>query len=281
MLQGVVGDQGAQYLVYGHETGESGTHHLQGYVEWSKKISLKSLKKHLGTKRIHLEKANGSLDQNQAYCKKEGGVVFEDGTPMRPVGQLDHQLEDLFISTPNCINCYAQGKRNDLLEIKDLLDKGASQAVIAEQHFSKWVVYRRSFQAYTALKMKDRYFKTIVIVLWGLTGTGKTRYVWDQVQDRTIWCPGDYQWFDGYEGQDIVLLDDYRGEYAIQMLLKLLDRYPMSVPVKGSFRKWSPKKIYITSNLDPHGWYPDAHHESIKAMFRRFTAVEHIMENLY
>lgn len=107
MLQGVVGDQGAQYLVYGHETGESGTHHLQGYVEWSKKISLKSLKKHLGTKRIHLEKANGSLDQNQAYCKKEGGVVFEDGTPMRPVGLLDHQLEDLFISTPNCINCYA------------------------------------------------------------------------------------------------------------------------------------------------------------------------------
>lgn len=152
---------------------------------------------------------------------------------------------------------------------------------LSDRHFSKWVVYRKSFEAYIAQKIPTRSWKTVVIVLWGTTGTGKTRFVWDQVQDRTIWCPGDYQWFDGYMGQDICLFDDYRGEYPIQTLLKLCDRYPMSVPVKGSFRNWCPKKIYITSNLDPHGWYPDAHHESIRAMLRRFAVIHQILEPLY
>ena len=175
----------------------------------------------------------------------------------------------------------AQGKRNDLLEIKEQIDNGATELEIASEHFSKWVVYRRSFQAYATLKATQRNWPTKTFVLWGKTGTGKTRFAMDQIMDLTYWTPGDYKWFDGYTGQDIVVFDDYRGEYKLQMLLKLLDRYQMQVPIKGGFTEWAPKKIYITSNIHPNDWYPMADRYSMSAMFRRFSRVEAVFESLY
>lgn len=166
-------------------------------------------------------------------------------------------------------------------QIKVKIENGESMTIIASEHFSKWVQYRRSFEAYATMLRQKRNWKTIVIVLWGKTGVGKSRFVHDQIQDSTFWSPGDYLWFDGYCGQDIVLFDDYRGEYKLQMLLKLCDRYPMSVPIKGGFTEWAPRKIYITSNINPALWYKEADSYSLAAMFRRFTNVHAIFEDLY
>lgn len=244
-------------MVYGREVGAQGTPHLQGYLETNGKMSLSSMKKILS--RCHWIKANGSAQSNRNYCTKEDNDAFEDGSPM------------------------SQGKRSDLEEIKDLLDGGATTNEIAESHFSKWVVYRRSFEAYTALKITPRTWKTNVQILWGRTGTGKTRFCHDQVQDRKFWTPGDYQWFDGYKEHEIVIMDDYRGDYPLNKLLLLLDRYSMTVPVKGGFVNWCPKKIYITSNVNPMLWYDpkDTDMGSIKALRRRIDSIEEIREPLY
>lgn len=58
-----------EYLVTGHEVGEEGTPHLQGYVIMKKRLRLTSMKKLLP--RAHLECANGTPEQASAYCKKE------------------------------------------------------------------------------------------------------------------------------------------------------------------------------------------------------------------
>lgn len=245
------------YLIYGREVGAQGTRHLQMYVETSGKVSLSSMKKMSGLKRAHMEKANGSLEQNQTYCSKEDPNPFSGGSPMK------------------------QGKRSDLVAIQDLLDGGATCDDIADSHFTKWVVYRRSFADYAARQIPERSWKTHVTVLWGLTGTGKTRFVHDQIMDSTFYQPGDYQWFDGYTGQDIVLFDDYRGEYELPMLLRLLDRYPLRLPIKGGFTKWAPKKIYITSNQKPMFWYPNHDMASINALLRRIEYIEEVNEDLY
>lgn len=241
------------YLCIGKE--QVSTAHLQGYLEMSAKTSFSTMKKLLA--RAHWEKAKGSSKSASDYCKKDGD--------WQEIGELS----------------VGQGYRTDLIAIKDKIESGAKEAEIADQHFAQWVVYRRSFQAYATLLARKRNWETKVHVFWGKTGTGKTRFVMDQVQDSDIWIPGDYKWFDGYTGQKIVLFDDYRGEYALQMLLKLLDRYPMSVPIKGGFTEWSPTKIYITSNCHPNDWYPLSDRFSVGAMFRRFSLVESCFENIY
>jgi hypothetical protein len=114
-----------------------------------------------------------------------------------------------------------------------------------------------------------------VVVYYGPTGTGKTRAVMDNLPSPDdLWTYSGDGWFDGYDGHKIVLFDDFSGsEFKISFLLRLLDRYPMQVRIKGGFVNWCPEEIYITSNLNPDQWYPNAHQEHIDALKRRLTAV--------
>jgi hypothetical protein len=70
-----------KYLIFGKEIGEQGTPHLQGYMETSVRCGLRRVKSLLCSQRVHVEKARGSLESNQTYCKKEGDFI-ELGAPI-------------------------------------------------------------------------------------------------------------------------------------------------------------------------------------------------------
>lgn len=40
-------------------------------------------------------------------------------------------------------------------------------------------------------------------------------------------------------------------------MLKMLDKYPIMVDIKGGRVPFLFSKIYITSNVDPKDWYPN------------------------
>jgi len=63
------------YIIYGREIApETGTPHLQGYLELCDRGStLSAVKKKIG-QRCHLEQARGSAEENIAYCSKENNV---------------------------------------------------------------------------------------------------------------------------------------------------------------------------------------------------------------
>jgi len=62
----------AQYAI-GKEVGESGTPHLQGYLEFKFQKDFKWLQEQIPG--AHIEKAKGKRDVNYAYCTKEGDFV--------------------------------------------------------------------------------------------------------------------------------------------------------------------------------------------------------------
>ena len=65
------------------------------------------------------------------------------------------------------------------------------------------------------------------------TGSGKTRTAFEEFPK--IYTPLSYKWWEGYEGQTEVLIDDFRKDWCkFHELLKLLDRYPFKVEAKGS-----------------------------------------------
>jgi hypothetical protein len=237
------------YIVCGKE-GKDKTPHLQMYVELKSRIRFSTAKNIFGDK-THIEARKGSAQEAAEYCKKEGDF-FEHGE----------------ISNPK------PGHRSDLETLQRDLDNGMNLTKVSDEHFSSFLRYRRSINTYIQLHAIKRNWKTKVIVYWGKTGTGKTRKAFEQCLAAPYVHPGG-QWFDGYQTQQFAIFDDFGGsEFKLSYLLKLLDRYPMKVPIKGDFVEWAPKVIYITSNLNPTNWFPNAHKEHVEALFRRFDQVK-------
>lgn len=70
-------DNHVEYLVYGRETGESGTTHWQGYTIFHERKTLAHVRRTLP--RAHWEISRGTPKQASDYCKKEGNYE-EHGT---------------------------------------------------------------------------------------------------------------------------------------------------------------------------------------------------------
>jgi len=247
-------DLDCQYIIYGKEKGESGTPHLQGYVYFSKRKTFRFAKEAIGSK-SHLERAKGSPAQAATYCRKDGDFTER--------GQLPG----------------GQGERKDLDIVYEKIRSGANLQEIADTHPSAALRYGtgilRMSQFFRPKREKDVYIWTF----WGPTGTGKTKRVWDFTDPDQMWVHPGHQWFDGYMGHKAVLFDDFDGSwFKMHYLLKLLDNYVFQVPVKGGYTWWIPYTIFITSNIDPGDWYPNAKSEHKSALLRRLTKFGHIQK---
>lgn len=106
-------------------------------------------------------------------------------------------------------------------------------------------------------------------VYWGRTGTGKSRQAWDAAGLDAYGKDPNTKFWDGYIGQENVVVDEFRGKIDIAHLLRWCDRYPVRVELKGSAAPLLAKNIWITSNLHPRDWYPDLDQETLAALLRR------------
>jgi hypothetical protein len=239
------------YLVCGCERGESGTPHLQGFVQFDRKISIAGIKKLFGSDRLHLEVRRGTPEQATEYCKKENDY-FEFGS-IRTVGQ---------------------GHRSDLTRVKTMLDEGRSLADVADEHFDAFIKYNRGFKLYLNIRVRPRNFQTQVIWLWGKTRSGKSRLAFeesDRMCNGSVCYMGDVSltWYDPYAGERGVVLDDFDGSAPVVKLLRLLDRYPLRVPYKGSFVEFVARYVWITSNKSPRAMYDhDDQWDALEARLR-------------
>lgn len=244
-----------QYIVWGKEKGESGTPHLQGYLSLESKKGFKFVRSLL-PKRVYCAVAKGTNKQASDYCKKDGQWE-EYGT--LPAGK---------------------GHRTDLDQLVQDIKSGKTFRDIADEYPAAILRYGSGVVRLRHMYMPDRANPPEIHVFWGPTRSGKTRRVWEFADKNELWvAPGD-RWFDGYDQHPTVLFDDFDGGwYKLGYLLKLLDRYPFQVPVKGGFVWWAPQHIFITSNINPEEWYANAHEEQRKALMarlREFGTIEHI-----
>lgn len=240
-----------RYLVFGREVGERGTKHLQGALCCTKRRTLQHLRSRISNN-AHFEVMRGSPKQAAEYCKKDGDFV---------------ECGELPVVT--------RGYRSDLSDMLSAIRRGDSKNVIIEEHFSAYAKATRAANEAFIMFAPCRDWMPETYVYWGETGTGKTRRAFNEAGDNPYMHPGG-QWFDGYTGQPSVIFDDFGGsEFKLTYLLKLLDRYPMRVPIKGGFVNWVPRKLFITSNYSPNDWYPNARDEHRRALMRRISKRVH------
>lgn len=109
-----------------------------------------------------------------------------------------------------------------------------------------------------------------VQVFWGNTGTGKSKRAWEEAGLEAYPKDPRTKWWDGYQGHENVVIDEFDGTVDICHVLRWFDRYPVLVEIKGATVPLKANKIWITSNIDPRLWYiGKATPEQIQALMRR------------
>lgn len=115
-----------------------------------------------------------------------------------------------------------------------------------------------------------------VYCYWGLPATGKSRRAWGEAGLDAFGKDPRSKFWDGYRGQEHVVIDEFRGGIDVAHILRWLDRYPVIVEVKGSSVPLAARRIWITSNLDPRNWYPDLDPDTLGALLRRMTILHFV-----
>lgn len=260
-------EDGVNYLVCGAEMGSQKTFHLQGFLTLSSQQRLSWVKKLPGMARAHLETTKGSNQANLEYCRKDGqifsimGSLPREGTSSKGESHARPQKGSRL--------------REDFDLIKKKIDRGAQVKDIydCEDLFYTYAKNRKVFDEYHLSQVPIRTTPRVEVLV-GKKGAGKTRYCWGYgtlFYDRDIWTysGGLGGWFDGYTGQRVAIFDDFRGEIEFSRFLRVLDRYPERVPVKGSFAWFNPSVIFVTSNRQVDEWYQDLSPEDLAALRRR------------
>lgn len=141
---------------------------------------------------------------------------------------------------------------------------------LAEQFFPLFCKNFSGIQRTIAtITQQPRTFKTHVNWYWGKTGTGKTTTAYEETKDEPTYWKNETLWWDLYEGQPNVIIDDFDGSWPITTLLRLFDRFPYAVNCKGYTMPFTSKKIIVTSNYSPSYLYNLSPLEHLNALLRR------------
>lgn len=250
------------YLVIGDEIGEEKTPHLQGYLELETKKRFNSLKLLFAPIAPHLEsKSNGSTrGQAAAYCKKDGKFVEHGVAP--PVGKKGNGNRAL----ASMCTCLVEGK--PLSEV--MLNDPAT-----------YVRNYRGLQDFEARLLKVPIIrKMTTILLFGATGAGKTHWCFQNFPELFKKPIGKSLWFDGYQAQKTILIDEFTGQYPLSDMLQIMDQYPTQVERKGSHTLLACDLLLLTTNIAPSTYYEGWKNrfEQQLAFARRISKIMHFIE---
>lgn len=264
----------ALYMAVQQEIGDNGTPHYQGFVQFKTNITCELAKSRIGYN-CHLEVREGTVKEAADYCRlpeykgKNKNVI--NGPWEAGVMQSTKA---------------GQGQRTDIRNYRDAIKTGKRNRELCEAFPAMYCKYPKYVHSVRLAYHENYYSFRSVYLHVGETGLGKTKWIYEN-EDQFWKMPiqNGTNWYDNYQGDKTVLLDDFSGglsKVGLTSLLRLLDGYSDIVPVKSSFCPWTPDKIYITTNIWPNDWYdydqPKDRRAHFRALVRRFTVVRHFTE---
>lgn len=223
-----------KYLVYQLEKGEDGTEHYQGYLMLNHSKPLKTMK-NIFNERAHWERRMGTHDQARDYCMKE-----------------ETRMDGPYEIGNNPI-VRGASSNNGIEKLKLLIKERATTEKLWEEVPMMMLRYPKGITEWRRQTQGKRDWQTEAWVVWGDSQVGKSR-----------WCrecfPGAYwkpkgKWWDGYNGEEVVIIDEYYGWLEYDAFCRLVDRYPLPVETKFGHVEFTAKLIIFTSNKHPYDWY--------------------------
>lgn len=245
-----------KYLIYQKEVGDNGTPHYQGYMQLKKTLRLAGVKKLLG--RAHWEKQalGATLDDNVHYCSKP--VPGCTCPHCVEAGRHPRMGPTVVLGEPTIT-----GQRNDLVNFRDAVKSRKRKREIIEDEddeglLKTYAKYPRLYNTIRNMYVK-RDFQTILEIHWGIPHAGKSTYVRNKY-------PGAYYlsqprdggkgfWWCDYDGELVVIIEEFHGQMWQDMFCSLINLYPLKVESKGGGMPFMAARVVIISNEDPMYWW--------------------------
>lgn len=215
--------------------------HLQGFFAFEKKVTMGRVQAIMHDKTMHVEKCNGTFDQNAAYCGKAASHVagpWEEGE--RPTGKSKSAKDSAY-----------------KLVIEEIKAGKTDQEIVEAHPFllaqERALIFGRRLFDRAAAKQRD----VTVIVVWGAPHCGKTTMSKAHFPD---YCPisGPYTnvSFANYRGQSTLIFDGFvSGEWPLTVLESIIKPDVVTLNIKGSHILTTWTTVVITTNESPNAMY--------------------------
>lgn len=279
------------YAIMQIELTSAGQRHVQGYVEFKAGCGIvgRDLKANstspitrgffgdaLG--KFRSEPARGERE-DQEYCNKEetrlpGTIPFrwEQANATREVQESSNLLPPGFVRQAKADAAQmtewvlTKIQEYEPLNLVDMLHHSAfsaqmppncTQGKMASHILQRLATYEKywKYKSNKSARGKRAEKRAVrVEVIYGPPGTGKSEYVY-QNYEGVYSKPMEMDYWEDYDGQLILLLDDFNSEMKVATLLRILDGNPMILNVKNKSARACWIHVFITTNVNFEAWY--------------------------
>lgn len=260
-------DEVIQYAVFQRESAPTtGTQHYQWFISFVRPVYFKKVKELFP--KCHFAPMKSTPDLCRAYCRKEESRL----SGPYEVGEF-----------------LGQGKRSDIARAIELLKSGASLKDIDELYPTVSVTYGHKLSEYyyrlknapkisRLEKCATQWRNLEIIYIYGPPRTGKSTSVRYSTAQDELFCVTQYDqnMFDGYNGQSVLLIDEFYSQIQLTRINQILEPSPMLLNVKNSRVQAAYDKVYIISNYPLNDLYSSvrpAQDPSYKAFCARINKI--------
>lgn len=263
-----------EYWCMCDEVGAEGTCHTHVYLCFTNAISWSTIHKIFYG--CHIENARGSNQENRDYIRKEGKWLDD----VKSETNLIDTFEEM------CPLPDEPEKKSQSEAVVAMVKSGSSNLEIVDA-FPSQINHLKNINAYReeliTKEFENIYRELEVYYLWGKTGVGKTRSVLDTYGYKNVYRVTNYAHpFDGYNGEPVIVFDEFRSDLPIKDMLKYLEGYPLKLPCRYNDKTACYTKVYVISNIPFEKQYPNiqvSEPETWKAFRRRFNVISEFIGN--
>lgn len=264
------------YYCLADEIATTGTFHTHGALYSHSPIRFTTLKNRLPV--AHLEKAFGSMAENRAYIRKDGKWADTVKAETTVSGSFEEW---------GTLPAESEEKAPQMAKLMALLQEGKSTTEIISND-PNFAFRVRDIDLLRQTLLADRYasenrLALEVSYLYGASGAGKTRGIYQRHDPREICRITNYRAgrgvsFDGYNGQGVLVFEEFASQIPIGDMLNYLDIYPLSLPARYNDRVACFTTVYITSNLPLEKQYWEVQHHSPETWRAFMRRIHHVIQ---
>ena len=265
------------YFCMADEIATTGTYHTHIFLYSPSPMRFGTLKNRFPT--AHLEKAYGSARDNRDYITKSGKWADTDKSETSVPGTFEEWGD---------LPTEKEEASPDKYRLLQSLREGMTSLEAVEDNPDRFYHYREIETVRQSI-LEDTYSTIMrqveVTYLFGASGTGKTRGIFERHNPKSICRITDYGGkngvrFDSYHGQEVLVFEEFHSQIPISAMLNYLDIYPIMLPARYNDRVACYTTVYLTSNIPLEAQYQEIQRYQLETWYAFLRRIHNVIEYL-